>query len=440
MAHSPLARAAETASIIWAGNESARDNNNNSSSSSRPPAVVPLPSLREIDLHSFQGLLKSDGFSGRHAAAYATWKSNPEGFEIDGKAPVRDLWERAGEAWRELSGNLVAPVPSSPSSSAPSPRFLVVAHNAVNQALISVAIGLPPRAFRRIVQSNGCVTELALSFPKGEGKGEENANLLENSSSLSSFAPSPSAATVLRLNVGPRPPLKLPERAGGVALVVFVSLGGEESESSRRSSSFARALFGEEGEKEGKFPFEDAPLVLPDPLNSSREEAAPFSLAAVAEAAGFDRRAVEKAAAAASLKQQPSSPSPPSSCSSSFWRAAATAAASSPRGVAVAIGNKEQVEEALRESISDLFVEGDGERGAKAARKNSGGVVSSFSSPPSSSSSFISAPAGGVSVVEVDSAAVAAGVFAGTLRCANWRPAKQRGVQEEEDEEAGVAA
>ena len=232
MAHSPLARASETASIIWAGNEGASGSGRGSDETPKPPPVVPLPSLREIDLHSFQGLLKSEGFSGRRAAAYARWKSCPEGFEVDGRAPVRDLWERAREAWGELLEELLlsaAPPASSssPSSSGPSassadaPRFLVVAHNAVNQALVSAAVGLPPRAFRRIVQSNGCVTELELELPTTSPL----AGSPVGSSRLAAAATAAAAsAKVLRLNVGPRPPLKRPEKGGGVALVVLVSL------------------------------------------------------------------------------------------------------------------------------------------------------------------------------------------------------------------------
>ena len=447
MAHSPLARASETASIIWAGNEGARESESEDRSEKRPPcaAVVPLPSLREIDLHSFQGLLKSEGFQGRHAAAYARWKSNPEGFQIDGRFPVRDLWGRAGEAWRELleellpraaaaaaaasSAALAAAAAASPSSSSssadPPSRFLVVAHNAVNQALVSSALGFPPRAFRRLVQSNGCVTELELRSAKGRQL--PHPHPYPNSSS--------SFATVLRLNVGPSPPLELPERGGGVALVVLVSVGGR-GKGDRASSSLARALFGgEEGggaAGSGRLPAE-APLVLSDSV-----------LVAAAEAAGFDREAVARAAAARSERreqQRRQSPSPSSSSPApvSFWRASAAAAAASPLGVAIALGSRQQVEEALRESLSDLFVEeeGEGEGAEEEKAKTTSSPSYSSSSPPSSPSCFLSAPAGGVSVVEVDSAAVAAGFFAGTVRCANWRP---RPVRNETGDEASSSS
>jgi 2-carboxy-D-arabinitol-1-phosphatase len=37
---------------------------------------------------------------------------------------------------------------------------LIVAHNAVNQALIATAVGLPPEYFRRLLQSNAASTVL----------------------------------------------------------------------------------------------------------------------------------------------------------------------------------------------------------------------------------------------------------------------------------------
>jgi len=429
MAHSPLDRAVETASIIWAANEAAKERKSGGRPGAPPPAVAALPSLREIDLHSFQGLLKSEGFSGGHAAAYARWKTDPEAFEIDGRLPVRDLWERAGVAWRELLEALeagaaaprpAAPAPRSPPPPPPArapppppppPRLLVVAHNAVNQALVASALGLPPRAFRRLPQSNGCVTELELELeppspppppPRAEGgEGRELPACSAPPPPPPSSPPPAASATVLRLNVGPRLELREAGAGTGAALVVLVSLGGEgegegegeqgEGGASPTPSSLARSLFGEGEGGAGSGLAADAPVVLADPPSPS------FSLAAAAEAAGFGAGAVERAAARLEEQRRRSSSPSPSSPPLSFWRASAAAAAAAPLGVCVALGSRRQVEAALGEALADLVPAG----------------------PPPS---LFSAPAGGVSVVEVDSAAVAAGDFAGTVWCANWRP------------------
>lgn len=130
---SPLARATETADIIWQDTEG-------------PRAV--LPSLREIDLYSFQGLLKADGIA-QYGSEFKTWQQKPADFEIDGRQPVVELWHRASMAWQEIL--LDDEVQSC---------ALVVAHNAVNQALVGTAAGIGPEFFRRLLQSNAASTVL----------------------------------------------------------------------------------------------------------------------------------------------------------------------------------------------------------------------------------------------------------------------------------------
>ena len=131
--HSPLQRAAQTAEIVWGDTQS--------------PVSV-LPGLREVDLYSFQGLLKAEGKE-RYGDAFTIWQRDPAAFEIDEHYPVRELWHRASVAWHDIL------LDDDVTSSA-----LVVAHNAVNQALICTAIGLPPTFSRRLLQSNAASTVL----------------------------------------------------------------------------------------------------------------------------------------------------------------------------------------------------------------------------------------------------------------------------------------
>lgn len=67
---SPLSRAAKTAEIVWGG---------------RLGPTQALASLREIDLYSFQGLVKEEGKQ-RFGEAYDKWKNDPANFVIDGQA------------------------------------------------------------------------------------------------------------------------------------------------------------------------------------------------------------------------------------------------------------------------------------------------------------------------------------------------------------------
>jgi broad specificity phosphatase PhoE len=61
-------------------------------------------------------------------------------------AQNRELWYRASLAWRQI-------LEAEDVRSA-----LVVAHNAVNQALLNTALGLPPTFFRRLTQTNGATS------------------------------------------------------------------------------------------------------------------------------------------------------------------------------------------------------------------------------------------------------------------------------------------
>ena len=73
MHRSPLARSSLTGEIVW-------DN--------RTQPIVDNPSLREVDLYSFQGLLKHEGQE-RFGEQFLKWQKDPGNFEIDSHYPVR---------------------------------------------------------------------------------------------------------------------------------------------------------------------------------------------------------------------------------------------------------------------------------------------------------------------------------------------------------------
>lgn len=137
---SPLKRSQSTSEIVW-------------SDTDVKPEV--LSSLREIDLYSFQGLTKTEAES-EYKDIYELWKKHPASFEVDGHYPVRELWFRASLAWQNILRSDAT-------------NILVVAHNAINQAMIHTAIGLPPNYFRRCVQSNGALTAIDF-FPNPSKK------------------------------------------------------------------------------------------------------------------------------------------------------------------------------------------------------------------------------------------------------------------------------
>lgn len=137
---SPLIRSKRTAEIIW-GN--------------RKEPMIPDVDLMEIDLYSFQGLLKHEGKE-KFGTAFRQWQLDAPNFVIDGHYPVRELWTRARNCWDRVLTH-------------PSKSVLVVAHNAVNQALVATAIGLGTEYFRVLLQSN-CGVSVLDFIPRAEDK------------------------------------------------------------------------------------------------------------------------------------------------------------------------------------------------------------------------------------------------------------------------------
>ncbi|KAK9938767.1 hypothetical protein M0R45_015488 [Rubus argutus] len=136
---SPLTRSKRTAEIIW---------------DTRKEEMIMDPDLREIDLYSFQGLLKHEG-KAKFGAAFKKWQVDAANFSIDDHYPVRELWARARSCWTRILFH-------------ESRSVLVVAHNAVNQALLATAIGLGTEYFRTFVQSNCGVSVLDFT-PHADG-------------------------------------------------------------------------------------------------------------------------------------------------------------------------------------------------------------------------------------------------------------------------------
>ncbi|XP_022732019.1 probable 2-carboxy-D-arabinitol-1-phosphatase [Durio zibethinus] len=137
---SPLIRSKRTAEIIWG---------------TRKEEMMTDSDLREIDLYSFQGLLKHEG-KAKFGPAYRQWQVDAANFNIDGHFPVRELWARASNCWTKILAH-------------ESKSVLVVAHNAVNQALVATAIGLGTEYFRVLLQSNCGVSVLDFTPRPEEG-------------------------------------------------------------------------------------------------------------------------------------------------------------------------------------------------------------------------------------------------------------------------------
>ncbi|XP_024365702.1 probable 2-carboxy-D-arabinitol-1-phosphatase isoform X2 [Physcomitrium patens] len=183
--YSPLARTKRTAEIIWGD---------------RKKPMKSLFDLREIDLYSFQGLYKQEG-KDRYGENYRMWQKDAANFEIDGHYPVRELWARAQSCWQSILN-------SSGTS------ILVVAHNAVNQALVATATGLGPEYFRQLLQSNCGVSVLDFT-PRMSGDG-------------------PPYVCLDRLNQTPSPPLIASGGRKALTRILLVCHGATDSSTQQR--------------------------------------------------------------------------------------------------------------------------------------------------------------------------------------------------------------
>ncbi|CAM9614797.1 unnamed protein product [Discosporangium mesarthrocarpum] len=134
--------------------------------------VEVVTDIREIELFEWQGKLKDD-LKNEMPEDYAMWKADPTNFNLGGRYPARDLWVRARSSWEEIW---------SLESIKNQRKTLVVAHNAINQALLWTALGADVSLFRKLSWPNCAVLEL--QWRRGKEIAERYRWLLPEESSF----------------------------------------------------------------------------------------------------------------------------------------------------------------------------------------------------------------------------------------------------------------
>jgi phosphoserine phosphatase len=156
---SPLQRARQTAAAVVA-------------SQSQPDLVQADDRLLEIDLPLWETLFNTE-VREKYATEYRIWKERPHELKMprpqpDGTSqeffPVLDLYTQATTFWQGI-------LPQHQGQT-----ILIVAHNGINRALIGTALGIPPRMYHSIQQSNCGVTVLNFSGNWGESVQIESLN------------------------------------------------------------------------------------------------------------------------------------------------------------------------------------------------------------------------------------------------------------------------
>nr|XP_043623721.1 probable 2-carboxy-D-arabinitol-1-phosphatase [Erigeron canadensis] len=126
---SPISRAKSTAEILWA---------------ERKEPLIFLDNLKEAHLFYLEGMKNVDARL-RYPKEYTTWREDPSNFNVNGIYPVRQIWDTASIAWKEI---LLTP----------GDNFLVVTHKSILRALICTALGLSTERFRAFDVNNGGIT------------------------------------------------------------------------------------------------------------------------------------------------------------------------------------------------------------------------------------------------------------------------------------------
>lgn len=126
---SPISRAKTTAEILWA---------------EREEPLIFLDSLKEAHLFHLEGMKNVDA-KRIYPKDYICWREDPSKFNVNGVYPLRQVWDTANTAWKEIL-------------STPGDKFLVVTHKSILRALICTALGLSPERFRAFDVNNGGIT------------------------------------------------------------------------------------------------------------------------------------------------------------------------------------------------------------------------------------------------------------------------------------------
>ncbi|MCC3408919.1 MAG: histidine phosphatase family protein [Microcoleus sp. PH2017_10_PVI_O_A] len=107
--------------------------------------------LREISHGLWEGKFESE-IEASYPGLLEEWKTSPENVQMPEGENLEQVWSRAIAAWREIVKSV-------------SGTGIVVAHDAVNKALLCHLFGLKPEHFWKFKQGNGAVS--VIDYPHG---------------------------------------------------------------------------------------------------------------------------------------------------------------------------------------------------------------------------------------------------------------------------------
>lgn len=116
------------------------------------------PLLMEIAHGLWEGKLEAE-IEADYAETLDQWKVAPEKVQMPEGENLQQVWDRAIAAWEKILANADTERPTT---------ILVVAHDAINKALLCYLTGLEPKHFWSFKQGNGAVS--VIDYPKGRDR------------------------------------------------------------------------------------------------------------------------------------------------------------------------------------------------------------------------------------------------------------------------------
>ena len=107
--------------------------------------------MREISHGLWEGKFESE-IESSYPGLLEEWKTSPETVQMPEGENLQEVWQRAIASWR----NIVQSV---------SGTGIVVAHDAINKAILCHLFGLEPEHFWKFKQGNGAVS--VIDYPHG---------------------------------------------------------------------------------------------------------------------------------------------------------------------------------------------------------------------------------------------------------------------------------
>lgn len=118
-----------------------------------------MEGLKEISHGLWEGKLEEE-IEVDYATELQDWKVAPETVQMPDGENLQDVWTRSATAWEAIARSTPVAQPGEPL-----PTVLVVAHDAVNKAILCDLMNLGPDQFWRFKQGNGAVS--VIDYPHG---------------------------------------------------------------------------------------------------------------------------------------------------------------------------------------------------------------------------------------------------------------------------------